>query len=75
MPVQMYCTQEYVYPLITTLPHWNACCEVGSHKIREKLSLNKHNVIRNQSQFSIMTDFPSAFIIFEVDIRVAKVTC
>lgn len=75
---QCRCTllRNMFIPLITTLSYcWNACYEAGSDKPLKNTSLDKHNVTRNQTQFSFMTDFPLTSVIFEGNTRVAKVTC
>lgn len=78
MPSQCRCIvlRSMFIPLITALPHcWNACYEAGSDKPMKNTSLDKHNMTRNQTQFSFMTDFPLAAGIFKGSTRVAEVTC
>lgn len=78
MPSQCRCIllRNMFISLITGLSHcWNACYEAGSDKPLKNASLDKHNVTRNQTQFSYVTDFPWTSVIFEGNTRAAKVTC
>lgn len=78
MPSQCKCTvlRSVFIPLTTALSHcWNSCYEAGSDKPLKNTSLGKQNVTRNQTQLSFTTDFPLTYVIFEGNIRVAKVTC